>query len=183
MRTFLAYEIDDNFRLELEAFQSALKSIDPKLKWVAPENFHLTLSFLGNTPPHKIKILQKGFFEILKHSFSLNCGSIQVIPAKQPKVMWVAFSSVCNTPFKQHRAINNFLKLNGFEVEKRPLKLHLTLARIKFNINPLLVQTILSYTLKTKQINISKASFYKSELKPEGAVYSALQTYDLTKEQ
>lgn len=47
MRTFIAIELPKNIRDSLEKLQEQLKKSEADVKWVAPDNMHLTLKFLG----------------------------------------------------------------------------------------------------------------------------------------
>ena len=48
IRSFIAIEISDEVREGLKALQQDLKKAGAKVGWVAPENIHLTLVFLGD---------------------------------------------------------------------------------------------------------------------------------------
>ena len=50
-RLFIAVEIDEAVRRGLGALQRALTAPAAHIKWVRPENMHLTLAFLGDTEP------------------------------------------------------------------------------------------------------------------------------------
>ena len=56
LRTFIAVELDESLRQSLVTLQNRLKKQMPagSVKWVAPDGMHLTLKFLGDTPPQRI---------------------------------------------------------------------------------------------------------------------------------
>ena len=56
LRTFIAVELDDEARRQLKTLQMALQPLVPPslVRWVAPENVHITLKFLGDTQPDQV---------------------------------------------------------------------------------------------------------------------------------
>ena len=55
IRSFVAIELSDDVKSELDRLEARLKSGDaPRVKWVNPESVHLTLKFLGNIPADKV---------------------------------------------------------------------------------------------------------------------------------
>lgn len=48
MRLFFAIPLEPEVRESLAAVQERLRATDADVKWVEPENFHLTVSFLGD---------------------------------------------------------------------------------------------------------------------------------------
>jgi 2'-5' RNA ligase len=60
MRLFIAVEIDDRVRRIAEATAAAVRAaIGPGLKarWVAPENMHLTVRFIGHVDDDRVPAL------------------------------------------------------------------------------------------------------------------------------
>lgn len=58
MRTFLAVEIPDTIKEKLFKQIASLRRDYPQLSWVAPENYHITIQFLGEIAEPK-KIITK----------------------------------------------------------------------------------------------------------------------------
>ena len=59
LRLFIAIELPTSVRAELASLQSRLQH-EPALKnvrWVSPNNIHLTLKFLGNVPQPRVPAL------------------------------------------------------------------------------------------------------------------------------
>ncbi|OYT74157.1 MAG: RNA 2',3'-cyclic phosphodiesterase, partial [Armatimonadetes bacterium JP3_11] len=56
MRLFIAALIPDTVRVALARAQGALQQAasDRALRWVAPENYHITLLFLGEQPVERV---------------------------------------------------------------------------------------------------------------------------------
>ena len=47
IRVFIAIEIDSEIKDKLSEYLSKLKRTGADVKWVSPENIHLTLKFIG----------------------------------------------------------------------------------------------------------------------------------------
>jgi RNA 2',3'-cyclic 3'-phosphodiesterase len=49
VRLFVALDIDEPIRDRITAFRDQMRRLAPDVRWVAPETFHVTLQFLGET--------------------------------------------------------------------------------------------------------------------------------------
>lgn len=113
-------------------------SSDPELNrnrmaWTKPSNWHVTLFFLGPRPDWQIGILgqliDSSFHEI--HSFTSPLKGLGVFPEEgKPRVLWLGLDNI-QPLMAAYAALGNLLQENGFHVDPKPLKPHLTLARIK----------------------------------------------------
>ena len=60
IRTFIAVDLNETARKALVKAQSEFKKLQCNVKWVEPENIHLTLKFLGAVESEKInEIIQR----------------------------------------------------------------------------------------------------------------------------
>ena len=57
MRLFVALEIAEQVRENLAALRENFSSIGSKIRWVPPENLHLTLKFIGSVPEQKLQAI------------------------------------------------------------------------------------------------------------------------------
>ena len=175
-RLFLGFPVDKILTTRLENFKKYfghdLTHI-PGFKWVAKSNFHLTLLFIGSVPaaeiPEILKKCEKVFSE--SREFDLTTKFFTVFPYRKPRMIWLEFerSEIYeNLVEKIHRSI--FGQTNG----KRALP-HITLARFKGRITPDLQWPV------EPPINLScrKVNLYESDLKPGGAVYRIMKSYEL----
>jgi 2'-5' RNA ligase len=103
------------------------------MAWTKPPNWHVTLFFLGATPEWQVGMLQQQidstFHEI--HSFTSPLRGLGVFPKKgKPRVLWLGLENF-QPLMAAYVALGDLLQKNGFLVDPKPLKPHLTLARIK----------------------------------------------------
>ena len=54
LRTFIAIQLDREIQESLRGIQDHLQKSGADVKWVKPENIHLTLKFLGDVAEEKI---------------------------------------------------------------------------------------------------------------------------------
>jgi 2'-5' RNA ligase len=115
-----------------------------------------------------------GEFEI----FKLVAGGVGVFPGiNRPRVIWVGLKGQVQILFAIQRLLEDNLAALGYKKEKRPFKGHLTLGRFKQSVNPNTIRRVLQEfgNLAIEEFTARRVIFYKSDLKPTGAVYSQLQ--------
>lgn len=131
MRLFIGIDLPDEIKQTLLEFQSDLRHHGVNGLWKSEENFHITLEFLGelelNTLPIIIETLSKG---ASKHTrFKLNIGGLGAFPAfKRPHTLWTGVSGSLNELYQLRDEIHTELAKNGFILEDRKFKPHITMA-------------------------------------------------------
>ncbi len=66
IRTFIAFELPEKTVSSIRKVQEGLKDFKFKVRWVKPENIHLTLKFLGNIHVSEIENIKSAIFEAVK---------------------------------------------------------------------------------------------------------------------
>jgi len=95
IRTFIAIKLPENIISSIGKAQKAIKLYNLNIRWIRPENMHLTIKFLGNT---KIADIQKinSIMEDTVDDFApiaLAVKGIGVFPElRHPRVLWVGFA-------------------------------------------------------------------------------------------
>ena len=171
--------------IESETVEQAVKNWkkDPLTKgsllnWVKPENWHITLFFLGDTP--------KSVIPLLKQSIEISFCSVQpfntqmmgagVFPHRRnPKVLWLGLENL-QTLMPACSLMGELLLKNGLIPCYKPLKPHLTLARINNLRHSASFESFLNQSLPLNfgSVAINRVVLYESILKPEGPVYKPL---------
>lgn len=178
-RIFIAINLADEVKKKLEPTIEELKKLNPDygVKWVAPENLHLTLHFFGDLEENKIQEVEEGIHEVVKHlkSFEMTTGDFGCFPNEQTP--HVFFTSVHDTD-SIHKLIGEIevmLENLGYEVDARPWQGHLTLGRIKdWSRCKITGVEIPALTFSVKSIELME-----SELTPDGPVYSVIKSFSL----
>ena len=143
VRTFIAFELPENVIACLKNLQYALKRYGINIRWVNPENIHLTLKFLGDIPIEKcseiesaIKLVTKAF-----EPLALSVKGIGVFPSiKNARVLWTGLSGEIEILVNLQQNLEAQLVNLGLKKENRPFKAHLTLGRIKKRVDPAQLQ-------------------------------------------
>lgn len=133
MRLFLAINLPADVRLEIEAATAALRESAPDLSWIVANRLHLTLKFFGEQPPERVDDLRDVLASVAgRHrELMMTLHGIGAFPNfRRARVVWMGVM-----PEPRLELLHHDLELAcerlGFEVEGRPFRPHLTLARVK----------------------------------------------------
>lgn len=183
IRCFIAVELEHVMKRELGRLQARLRHKfdvgDKSMKWVRPENVHLTLKFLGDVEDGQIPDICRAVDQAVKESapfiFELgNCGCFPAAGAA--RVLWVGILEGEREMEKLQQVLENSLQTSGFPPEGRKFSPHLTLARIKNAKAGRLVQeaakTIEPFHLGRQEV--CEIVVFQSALTPAGAIYTPL---------
>lgn len=189
LRAFIAIEIPLPVREALcEEIAPLQKEIGDTVRWVPMENMHLTLKFLGDVSASKVEMLS----EMLRaeadlfHCFELHLEGLGAFPnLKRPRVLYVGMQAPVTLEALQ-RGIESASRRLGYESEERGFSPHLTIGRVKQNINSSDQQTIRRALEQTRIdspgiARVDSVHLYKSDLRPTGSVYTRLYSAPLKK--
>ena len=91
IRTFIAIRLTDELRENLRTFANKFKKVPGNIKWVDPQNMHLTLHFLGDVKAELIPKIMTACQVAVREvpPFKIDFVGSGVFPNfKQPKVIW-----------------------------------------------------------------------------------------------
>lgn len=180
IRLFVAISIPPEVLKVLIDIQNRLKKLDLDVKWVKPENIHLTLKFLGNTSeaPQIKQALAKAVSN--ETAFVVSLGGAKVFPdVKKPRVLEVGLQTPCDPLAQLHKKVEENLALLGFQPESRSFVPHWTLARIKSGKNRKLLAPTLNSIGHVGSFKVEFVQLYQSRLTREGATYTVLEEFAL----
>ncbi len=180
MRVFIAIALPPQVEAHLAGLEDKLKAWPLRIRWVKPANVHLTLKFLGE--------VETGRVEAVADAMALaagTCSSIQlsvqglgVFPGfRNPRVLWTGVGGQTDLLAQLHRKLDSALVGKGFKAETRPFKAHLTLGRFKGRVSSTDLLEAVQQTGRFEALSFEAAdiTLYKSDLRPQGAVYTPLQ--------
>ncbi len=180
VRAFIAVPMPEYVVSHLAMLQNEMKSSGfPKLKWVRPENIHLTLKFFGDIPVDSINRIGEVMAAVSKGvaPMTLTAGGLGVFPTiRRPRVIWTGLKGRIHELIEFQKRLDGNLEEIGFPGENRPFKAHLTLARIKHPVSPqLLIKAFDALGgLESRPYSADRLILFKSVLKPGGAEYHPL---------
>jgi 2'-5' RNA ligase len=185
MRLFIAIKISPDVRAALAALLKEFSAIAPQVKWVRPENMHLTLKFLGETDASKLTAMQAALSAIRSsQSVTLHFSGLGFFPnAKRAKVFWAGMDASPNLPSLAAEIDQAVHKL-GFPLEDRPFTPHLTLARFQPPCLPAKLAAAAQEDASREFGSLTTSEFHlvESKLKPAGAEYTTLQSFPFVAE-
>ena len=183
-RLFIGVPIQsESAKILVEIWKNNPELNDHMLKWTKPENWHITLIFMGNTPESAIPQIQ----ELIEESFAgikafrSTIKGIGVFPnSHNPKVLWLGIDNI-QTLMPATLHLGALLQQNGLYLDNKPLKPHLTLARVK---NSAYSEVIKSMSDKYQKFNfgtveINRVILYESISTSDGPVYKPLFVCEL----
>jgi len=179
MRTFIAIDISDEIRDALRQIQSHLKYAGADVKWVEPQNIHLTLKFLGEIDEKKAEEVKSVLDAIGKGfgAFDITIKDIGAFPKIEfPRVVWVGLDKGAEESKRLAQSVEEGLSKIGFQKEERPFAAHLTVGRVKSLLN----KDKLKAKIKDCQPptgsphRISSVILFQSKLTPNGPIYTKL---------
>ena len=184
IRTFIAVEMPENIISGIRDLQRNLKAFGVDIRWIRPENIHLTLKFLGDVQADDMDSISGVISGTAEGGspISLQAKGIGVFPGvKRPRVLWVGLTGQLELLSKLQKTLDVNLKGIGFPPEKRPFKGHLTIGRIKTKMNSkIFVDALMAFrSFETETFVADRIVLFKSELKPNGAVYTDLASATL----
>ena len=135
-RLFIALPMPEAVQGQISAITAELSEHDWPVRWVAAESAHLTLHFLGETPPERAELLRLSLGPMIaRHApFSLFTGDLGVFPhLNKPRVLWIGLTGDTDQLAALHRDIGRTLQELEFEVEadSRRFHPHITLGRVR----------------------------------------------------
>ena len=190
LRAFLASELppalQDSIQSATVDLREALR--DGLIRWVPAHNVHLTLKFLGDVSPSSLDLIKQMMVtEASQFSvFDVHVEGLGCYPnLRRPRVLWVGLKAPPELASLQ-RAIEMAAARLGYESEERDFSPHLTIGRVRQNASSGDVHKIRS-ALEGCQIGMLGSSrvdaihLFKSELHPEGSIYTKLFSAPLQK--
>ncbi|MCE5213945.1 MAG: RNA 2',3'-cyclic phosphodiesterase [Methanobacterium sp.] len=182
MRAFLAVDLDESLRDKVLEVQENLKSANARVKYVEKENLHFTCKFFGEISTNKANKLIKIITEkIINHNqFMINIKGTGVFPhLGYIRVIWLGLEQ--SEEFSQllRDLDGEFIKL-GFKKERSYIP-HLTIGRVKGAQNKealvSLIKELEDFEIGNMKVN--RISLKKSELTPEGPIYTTIKEFEL----
>ena len=131
-RLFLAVEVAEDDRQALHAWATDVIGADRGMRVVDPSEVHVTLAFLGHRPLEEIDPLAElvAGWEGAVAPALRTAGALWLSP-RRPHVLTVAVEDVAGTLGTLHAGVWDALEELGHERERRRLRPHLTVARVR----------------------------------------------------
>ncbi|TQV79706.1 RNA 2',3'-cyclic phosphodiesterase [Denitrobaculum tricleocarpae] len=176
MRLFVALALPENLAEQLERMCSGL----PGANWVPPENFHLTLRFIGACDGHEAGDLDAALSTVKAAPFDLSLTGLgQFGEGRRTRSVWAGTQPSDELSALQSR-VERVVQTAGFEPESRKFHPHVTLARFGSSPGGKLRTYFAQHALfRTLPFRVTEFHLYSSELGKGPPMYRREATYPL----
>jgi RNA 2',3'-cyclic 3'-phosphodiesterase len=133
VRLFLAINLEPELRREIHDATAPLREAAPSMTWVREPQLHLTLKFLGEQSEEKAAQVASAMRDVsAKHRpMSILLHGMGAFPnLRRPRVVWMGIEQEPRLELLHHD-VEMACGSVGFEIDARPFRPHLTLARAK----------------------------------------------------
>lgn len=175
IRLFVGIALPDQHRERLSLMAHGLHGA----RWVAPENLHVTMRFIGEVDEDKAEDLSAALDPVTAEPFELRVQGLGTF-GDPAHVLW---AGVADTPkgalAELYGRIESALVREGLEPEHRKFAPHVTLARFRKGHVSRLAQYMEAYgDLAMDPFEVTGFTLYRSHLAQDGAHYDSVAEYD-----
>ena len=179
IRAFIAMHLPEALRREIASLQANLRSSAADVRWVEPENMHLTLKFLGSVEEGDLVLLEEALHAAVRPfaPFFFQLEGIGTFPrTAQPRVVWLAVSQGKDQLVEIAQAVEQACVEVGLPAQERSFSPHLTLGRIRSNkgLDPLLRRLKSVQIQRLPLAQVKSLTLFQSTLSPDGPTYTPL---------
>lgn len=133
MRLFLAINLESAIRRAIVEAATPLRVAAPTVGWVDDSRIHLTLKFLGETDAARVPALRGVLDDVARRHrmFSMDIHEVGAFPNfRRARVVWMGVGREPRLELLHHD-IEVACEAQGFELEGKAFRPHLTLARVR----------------------------------------------------
>jgi 2'-5' RNA ligase len=148
-----------------------------EVRWVAPQNLHVTLRFLGQVTEPMVAAIQDGLEPIAKPiaPFEVTAAGLGVFPdERSPSVVWVGLRDG-GAIGRLHDGVSEVLARMGFTLDDKPFRSHVTIGRVKGGDGAALAACLAEQGERAYgAFTVREIVCNRSDLRPAGADYQML---------
>lgn len=184
LRTFLAIEAGA-LQDEVVQLMRHFHGRDRGVKWVRPDQLHLTLKFFGDIQAEEVYPISQAMARVAAaHApFALELSGLGAFPhAHKPRTLWVGVSGGAAAIESLQGDLDRAFRALGYPPEARRFRGHFTLGRVRGAVADLeLVRQLTELaTYEFGTLPVEELVLFSSQLGATGPMYSPLTRCDLT---
>lgn len=184
MRLFVALNLPKKEKDRIYRAARPLREMEMPVRWISPENFHVTLKFLGEISEHRLDAVAEALSRVASSTrrMDLEISGFGAFPTiRRPRVLWVGVEpSPALRCLKQD--VEWALSSCGFDRETRAFHPHLTLGRAEEANGAGAFRGLDDQAAGLEYkglVSVRKVDLMRSHLSKEGARYSVYQSVSL----
>jgi 2'-5' RNA ligase len=180
LRTFIAVDLGKAIRDRCVALQQLLARAGTDVKWVEPENLHVSLLFLGEVEDRDVADLCRAAAEVCAahDPFEMHVETAGCFPnPRRPRVLWVGVGGGMQELVALHDDLEEPLLEQGcYRREERRYKPHVTLGRVRGDrpAGGLADALARQAGWQGGATRVQEVRVLASELTPQGPIYTVL---------
>jgi 2'-5' RNA ligase len=176
MRLFVAIDLPDRQREQLAMLANGL----PGARWVAEDNLHLTLRFLGELDGSEAADVDAALAGLRMPGFELRLEGVGHFgDGRKLRSIWAGVEASPALGRLRDKVEQAVIRA-GLPPDKRKFKPHVTLARFKSNPGAKLQDFLAEYALfRAEPFQVESFTLYSSFLSANGAIYRPEAEYPL----
>lgn len=183
-RLFIAIGFEDNLRKQLAGLQAELKQAQADVRWVASENIHLTLRFIGEVSEEAVPSIKDILKKTIENyrAFEIELKGVGAFPSvNNPRVIWIGCQDPTGQLFRIYQDIERSLIKLGLPGDDHKFSPHITLGRTKStkNRDKLIKLIKLKQDYKVGRQKVKEITLFQSQLQPTGPIYTVLEQVTL----
>jgi 2'-5' RNA ligase len=192
MRLFVALDLPESWKQALGDLQDGMQTAitarfgnGVRPRWVRPEGIHLTLKFLGDTPPSRLESLNTALSRAVPNApgFDLELSRAGAFEQRRsPRVILATIAVEGRALLDLHETIETWLASAGWPRDSHTFHPHLTLARLPEAMDDATRRAVAEVTAAFDPAQaptwyVDRVHLIRSHLGPGGARYEHLAAF------
>ena len=174
-RLFVAIRLPGPVRARLLGLMGGVAAA----RWLAEDQLHLTLRFIGEVDRHMARDVDAALSGVHHPVFSIALNGLGGFERRgEPVTLWAGVAP--HEPLRAlHKKVDQALVRVGVEPDRRAYMPHVTIARLPRGAGP--VRSLLEQSggVVSPPFAVEDFCLYESRLTPEGPVYTMAERYSL----
>jgi 2'-5' RNA ligase len=183
VRLFVAVLLPEDVRRALGREIERMRAVARGVSWVAPDNLHVTLKFLGDVGEPVVESLRLALGRVATAAepFQLGVRGLGAFPTRtRARVVWAGIDTGAAAIGALAGRVEQSLAALGFAPEGRPFAGHVTLGRVREpRRDPALAEALERPAGDFGTVRVDRIALVKSDLSPRGARYTPLDSWPL----
>jgi RNA 2',3'-cyclic 3'-phosphodiesterase len=168
-RLFIALELPESCRETLVALNPHVKG----LRWLPPEQLHVTMSFIGHVNSIQEEPLREALADVQVPQFFLPIQGVGTFGGARPTLVWAGLGKAHPHLFALHKHLQDAVLHAGLEPDLKPFHPHITLGRA----NGVSGATLLPFLRRNAEAEfglwkVTGFAMFSSVLSSEGAIHT-----------